>query len=191
MLDTFAKWLLKRLGWHADLTLPEVDKYVLVGAPHTSNWDFPFAMLFFFSTGLRFNWVGKHTLFVWPVSRLFRAMGGIPLNRNASGGFIEQTVQLIKSSKAIILTIAPEGTRSRTECWRTGFYYIALQAKVPIALGYIDYDKKQLGIGSFFTPTGDIDKDLMIIQLFYQDKTGKHPENQGPIRFTRNEAARR
>ena len=183
MLSSIAKSLLKLSGWKADLTLPDADKYVLIGAPHTSNWDFPLSILFFLATGLRFNWVGKHSMFIWPVSGIFKAMGGIPINRNASKGFIDQTAQMIKDSKQFILTIAPEGTRSRTDYWKTGFYYIAQQADVPVALGYLDYSKKTMGIGPSFKPSGNTEQDLKTVQAFYKDVTGKHPENQGPVIF--------
>ncbi len=181
MLKNFVRIIIRLIGWQADYKLPEYKKYVLVGAPHTSNWDFPMAILFFLSTGLRFNWVGKQAMFFWPFAGLFQAMGGIPINRKASAGFIEQSVTSFAEREAMILTIAPEGTRSYTKYWRTGFYYIALQAKVPIALGYVDYTDKRMGIGKTFMPSGDIEQDMQIIRAFYADIDGKDTSKQGPV----------
>ena len=174
--------ILRLLGWKVEANAPAVDKYVLVGAPHTSNWDFLLALLAMPAMGIRFNWVAKHTLFIQPLGFFLRLLGGIPVDRRASSGFVNKAVELFNKRARLTLTISPEGTRSRTEYWKTGFYQIALQARVPIALGYIDYKKKVLGIGASFRPSGDIEKDFKIVRKFYRDKTGMHPELQGVIK---------
>ncbi len=182
MLNTFARGVIRLLGWQADYRLPEHKKYVLVGAPHTSNWDFLLTMLFFLTSGLRFNWVGKSAMFPWPVAGLFKAMGGIPINRDASTGFITQSIKSLTERERMILTIAPEGTRSYTKFWRTGFYYIALRADVPIALGYLDYKSKRMGIGKTFKPSGNMEQDFKIVRDFYADVHGKDMSKQGPVK---------
>lgn len=183
MLKFFAKTILKLIGWRVDFTLPEEKKFVLIGAPHTSNWDFPLAMLCFWYVNKPINWVAKKQLFTGPLYYFFRALGGIPVDRSASTGFISQIAGKMSQREEMILCMAPEGTRSKTPYWKTGFYYIAMEAKVPICLGYIDYSKRVLGFAQLIYPCGDIDKDFAAIKNFYSDKTGKHPELQGPIKI--------
>jgi 1-acyl-sn-glycerol-3-phosphate acyltransferase len=187
MLRVLSRFLLRMLGWTLDENLPPENKYVLVGAPHTSNWDLPLGLLFMSAVGMRFNWVVKHTVFRGPVGAILRSIGGIPINRRIRSGFIEQMGERFASHESMILVIAPEGTRSKTLYWKTGFYYIALHARVPITLGYLDYRKKKLGIGYSFLPSGDIEKDMEIIRVFYRGKRGKHPEKQGEIKVRSKE----
>lgn len=181
MLKSFARAVLSLFGWQVEARLPSEKKLVIIGAFHTSNWDFPLGILGLWALGLKASWVGKHTLFRGPMGPIFRLMGGIPVDRSVSTGFIKRTADLYRTRDHMALTIAAEGTRSRTEHWKTGFYYIALEAKVPIALGYVDYSRKRLGVGATLYPSGDIRKDFDIIRDFYKDKKGLRPENQGPI----------
>lgn len=174
---------LKLLGWTVDARLPDEEKYVLIVAHHTSNWDFIYGLLAMWSMGERFLFVAKHTLFREPFGYLFRVLGGIPVDRRASHGFIDKMVEQFRLRDAMRVAILPEGTRSKVPYWKTGFYYIAVQARVPIAFGYFDYSKKRLGVGGSFYPSGDIHKDMEIIRQFYENKRGKHPENQGDIRL--------
>ena len=183
MRKILSKIILKLIGWHVDVTLPEEKKFVLIGAPHTTNWDLPIGLLCFWSVPIRLTWVGKKQLFVGPLDTIFRALGGIPVDRSVHTGFIEQIAHQFDSRDEMIFGITPEGTRSKTEYWKTGFYYIALEANVPICLAYVDYPSRTIGFGKMIKPTGDIDKDFEIIKAFYQDKTGKHPEKQGPVRI--------
>jgi len=125
--------------------------------------------------------VAKKQLFVGPLNYFFRALGGVPVDRSQHTGFIEQIVQQFDEHEEMIFGLTPEGTRSKVDYWKTGFYYIALRAKVPICLAYIDYPNRTIGFGKVIKPTGDIDKDFKIIKTFYQDKIGKYPENQGPV----------
>ena len=181
--QSFASSVLRAGGWKTPLTYPPAPKYVLIGAPHTSNWDFFYFLLLKFSIDLKLNWIGKASLFRWPVGFLMRRLGGIPVERSSSNDFVTQIVESFNKVNRLIVTIAPEGTRSKAEYWKTGFYYIALGAGVPISLGYIDYQTKEVGIGPYFFPTGDIQADFLKIKEFYASKRGKHPERQGKIRL--------
>jgi len=181
MLKTFSEIILKIIGWRVDVTLPKEKKFVLIGVPHTSNWDLPLALLCFWVAQKKITWVAKKQLFIGPLGMIFRALGGIPVDRAASTGFIEQIAQQFSQRQEMILCLAPEGTRSKTKYWKSGFYYIALTAKVPICLGYVDYPNRVIGFETMISPSGDIDKDFEKIQSFYQSKVGKHVKNQGPV----------
>ncbi len=181
MLKKTAQFILSMLGWELDARLPDEQKYVIIGAFHTSNWDFPLGVLGMWALGLKASWVGKHTLFRGPAGPLFKLLGGIPVDRTIHTGFISRIAELYKEREQMTLTITPEGTRSKREHWKTGFYFIAVEASVPIALGYIDYPRKKLGIGKTLYPTGDIRKDFEKIRTFYEDKTGLRPEKQSPV----------
>ncbi len=158
-------------------------KYIIIGAPHTSNWDFPLAILALYAMGLRFSWVGKHTLFRFPFGFIFRALGGIPVDRHIRQSFIAKMIDLFAASDDFILAIAPEGTRAKTAYWKTGFHAIAQEASVPIALGYLDYKLKLIGVGATLHPSWSIEEDFRILQGFYAGKTGKYQENQGPVQL--------
>lgn len=182
-MQAISRFILKMFGWQAELAVKMADKCILVGAPHTTNWDFPLAILGMSAMGIKFNWVAKHTLFRWPMGIIMRCLGGIPLDRRSGGaGFAMKAVEKFQKLDRFILAIAPEGTRHRTEYWKAGFYKIAVKSNVPIAMGYVDYRRKKIGIGRIFIPTGNIDKDFMLLQDFYKDKAGKYPEKQGEIR---------
>ncbi len=184
MMQTLSRSILKTFGWQAELAVQMVDKCVLVGAPHTTNWDFPLAILGMSAMGIKFNWVGKHTLFRWPWGFFMRLLGGIPLDRRSGGaGFAIKTVETFHDLDHFVLAIAPEGTRHKTDYWKAGFYKIATKSNVPIALGYVDFRKKKIGIGKIFMPTGDKVKDFALVRDFYSNKPGKYPEKQGEIRL--------
>lgn len=175
-----SRFLLRLIGWTADeRSVP--DKYVLIGAPHTSNWDFPLALLLMRVIGIEGHWIAKHTVFRWPLGWLMRRLGGLPVNRTASHNFVDQIVQRFEERDRLVITIAPEGTRKKTAHWRTGFYYIALGAGVPIVLGYLDYPNKRGGLGPTIEPSGDLNADLDRMKEFYADKTGLHPGKKGEI----------
>lgn len=183
MVKLIPKTILKLIGWRVDVTLPKEKKFVLIGAPHTSNWDFPLTLLVFWTVDLKIYWVGKIQLFWGPLRYLFTSLGGIPVDRSAANGFIEQIADRFNDSKEMVLTIAPEGTRKKMDYWKTGFYYIALKANVPICLGYIDYGNRTIGFSQTLLPSGDIEKDFEVIKLFYRNKSGKHPEKQSDIKI--------
>ncbi|MDC0948311.1 lysophospholipid acyltransferase family protein [Gammaproteobacteria bacterium] len=177
--------ILHLVGWQLDHRIPTEDHAVVIGFPHTSNWDFIISMLAMPALGFRFNWVAKHSMFFWPLAGLFKRMGGIPLDRDKSIGFVEQTIAQMKIRDRFVLVIAPEGTRSRRDYWKSGFYHVAVGAGVPISLGYIDYGRKVVGVGKTFKPSGDIDADFAVIAEFYADKHGLHPAKQSPVTWRR------
>jgi 1-acyl-sn-glycerol-3-phosphate acyltransferase len=181
-----AQTILRLLGWKIEARLPQARKFVLVGAPHTSNWDFILMLLIMNALGLQLNWVGKDSLFNGSFGSLMRRLGGIPVDRSARNGFVDQMVAEFERREAMILVIAPEGTRGKSKYWKTGFYYIAQGARVPIALGYVDYAQKIGGIGASLQPNGDIQADMLPIARFYAEITGKHPQLQGEIRIRPN-----
>ena len=183
MIKGFALLLLKLVGWKVDIRLPEEKKFVLIGAPHTSNWDFPLALLAFWTIDLKIYWVAKAQLFRGPLYYLFTALGGIPVDRSASHGFISQIAQQFKHHDDMVLTIAPEGTRSKTDYWKSGFYYIAREAGVPVCFGYINYATRTLGFERCMQPGDDIDADMKVIADYYKDIQGKYPHKQGAIRI--------
>ena len=170
-------------SWKLDVTLPASPKFVMIGAPHTSNWDLLSALLIKYGAGLNMRWIGKDSAFHWPLGGVMRRLGGIPVNRHSSHNFVSQVVETFNRLENLVIAISPEGTRSKTHYWRTGFYYIALGAGVPIALGYVDYGNKVVGIGPSITPTGDIQADFVHIKEFYSGIKGRHPELQGEIKL--------
>lgn len=173
-------------GWTPDIR-PVPDKCVLIGAPHTSNWDFPIALLLMRVIGIEGHWIAKHTVFRWPIGWFMRKLGGLPVDRTASHNFVDQIVQLFEERDRLVITIAPEGTRKKTAHWKTGFYYIALGAGVPILLGYLDYPSRRGGIGPAIEPSGDLEADLETMRVFYADKTGRHPTKKGDISIASRE----
>lgn len=178
-----ARTVLNYQSWRLDFTLPAAQKYVLVGAPHTSSWDFLYTMLLSHAAGIKLHWIGKDTLFKQPFGSILRKLGGIPVNRRSRNNFVQQVVDAFNQHRELVVAIAPEGTRDNVPYWKTGFYYIALGASVPIALGYIDYAEKTLGIGPTLFPSGDIQADFDQIKSFYAGKLGKHPHLQGKIQL--------
>lgn len=162
-----ARWILRLLGWKLELNLPESPRYVLIGAPHTSNKDGVLAVLLKYAADIPMHFIGKETLFRPPFGIILRWLGGIPVNRSSTNNFVDQMVEIFDHQPRLVLAIAPEGTRSKVTYWRTGFYFMALGAKVPIAFGYIDQARRILGIAPGFIPTGDLSVDMEPIRQFY------------------------
>lgn len=160
--------------------LPDIPKFVAI-ATHTSNWDFPVTLLLAFALRIKITILGKDSLFRWPFGSLFRWFGVIPIDRKKSTNIVERMIQVFRESEKLILVVTPEGTRKKVKHWKTGFYYIAMGAGVPIALAFVDYHRKAGGIGPMITPTGDIDADIEVIKSFYADITGKYPEKSGKV----------
>ncbi|MBC8432332.1 MAG: lysophospholipid acyltransferase family protein [Desulfobacterales bacterium] len=176
LLRWFSLIALRIAGWRTHGRLPATPKFVLVGAPHTSNWDLPCALFIILVLRGKICWLGKESLFRRPHRGFFKWLGGIPIDRSKSKNVVAQSIQQFNQNKTMILTIAPEGTRSRVKKWKTGFYHIAKGANVPIALGFLDYRRKLGGIGPFIYPTGNIEADMKTIRAFYDGITGKFPE---------------
>lgn len=169
---------LKMIGWRREGSLPRVPKYVIILAPHTSNWDLPIGLAIAFALKLRGYWLGKDELFQWPLRGFFRWLGGIPIDRSRSGDIVMQVVKIFKERVNFIVVLTPEGTRKKVTYWKSGFYYIARCAAVPIVLAFLDYRCKAGGVGPVFYPTGDREADMEYIRAFYATVTGKHPEKQ-------------
>ncbi|WP_394781832.1 lysophospholipid acyltransferase family protein [Undibacterium sp.] len=173
----FSIGMLRLLGWKVDGTAPAEPKYVMIAAPHTSNWDFPVTLMVAFAMRLRLYWMGKQSLFPPVLGGVMRWLGGIAVNRAKAGNMVQGTVDAFNAAPTLAVLLPPEGTRGKVTHWRTGFYYIALGAKVPIALGYLDFKRKVGGIGRMFYPTGDLEADMAEIQKFYAGITGKNPQH--------------
>lgn len=169
---------LKMSGWRVDGALPEhARKSVLIAAPHTSNWDLPMTLMVAFALGLTPRWMGKASIFRWPFGPLMRWLGGIAVDRSRSNNLVEISAQAIRNANVPLqLIVPPEGTRSKTRHWKTGFYFIAQSAQVPIVLAYMDYANKRSGLGPVFQPTGDVDADMQAIKAFYRPFTGKNAD---------------
>jgi 1-acyl-sn-glycerol-3-phosphate acyltransferase len=187
MRARLSKWILDTLGWKIRVDPPDIDKYVVIAAFHTSNWDFPLGIMAVWSIRLKVFWMGKHTLFHWPYGWFFRAIGGIPVRRGKGLNYIGQMAERFEHTDHLVLALAPEGTRSKTDHWKSGFHYIARAANVPIVLGYFDYPKKEMGLGDVFYPTDDIEADMARIRTFYADKRGKNPEQESAARLQKTE----
>jgi len=171
-----ARLILSLLGWRIRGALPNLPRMVLIGAPHTSNWDFVVAMATAYALGVRVSWVGKIELFRPPLGMLFRWLGGVPVDRSASSGFVEQMVAEFRRRRQFVLALAPEGTRRAVTTWRTGFYYIAAGAGVPIVLVTFDSGRRLLHLGPALTPSGDITADMARIRSLYAGILGSGPE---------------
>ncbi|MCK4490860.1 MAG: lysophospholipid acyltransferase family protein [Anaerolineales bacterium] len=172
---------LKLTGWEAVGNVPHTPKFVMLLAPHTSNWDLFLILAILYLLGIKFFWFGKKEIFQWPVGWFFKWLGGIPIDRSLQQNVVQQTAEIIQAREQIIVGISPEGTRSNTKYWKTGFYYIACQAQIPIVFAFLDYGRKAGGLGPIMNPTGDIEEDMKTIRHFYSGITAKHPHNFGNI----------
>ncbi len=175
------RMILRVIGWKLEGKIPNVRKAVFVGAPHTSNWDFPIAITTLFAIGLRLSWMGKHTFVNGPLKPLWHFMDGIPIDRRASHGVVGEMVKQFQNHSELILGLAPEGTRSKVGRWKMGFYYIAKGADVPIVPIKLDYGRKQITVGKPLAAVDDIDIVKVQLSEFYKGAIGRHPQNYTPI----------
>lgn len=168
--------VLKIGGWRIEGALPaQASKCVLIAAPHTSNWDLPFMLMAAFVLRMHVYWMGKESIFKAPFGGLMRWLGGIAVRREQSTNLVAASAAALKAADgAAQLVVSPEGTRSKTRQWKTGFYYIALGAELPIVMAYLDYSQKRAGVGPVFQPTGDIDADMLAIKAFYAPFRGRN-----------------
>lgn len=171
---------LRLAGWKVEGEVPPYSRFVVIGAPHTSNWDWALMVAVTGYLGIKPYWMGKRALFPGPLAPLMRWLGGIPIDRDSPKDVVEQVVDAFKSHHEMVVIITPEGTRKRAPRWKTGFYRIARAAGVPIVLAWIDYPSRRVGIGPAMTPTGDLEADLRLIGEFYRDKRGLYPDQGGP-----------
>jgi 1-acyl-sn-glycerol-3-phosphate acyltransferase len=167
---------LKLTGWKVEGSLPQqARKSVFIAAPHTSNWDLPYTLMVAFALRLNIYWMGKQSIFRWPFGPVMRWLGGIAVDRSQSTNLVAASAQAIEqASGPVQLVVPPEGTRSKARYWKTGFYYIAMAAKVPIVMAYMDYAEKRSGLGPIFLPSGDIERDMLEIKAFYAGFKGKN-----------------
>ena len=155
--------------------MPDLAKFVIVAAPHKTNWDLPNALAAGLHYGIAIHWMGKDALFKWPFGGLMRWLGGIPVDRSQRNNAVAQMVEAFGAANQLIVVIPPEGTRSDVVRWKSGFYHIANGANVPLVLAYIDYVRREIGIAQVFLPTGDYEADLAKIQAVYAPMTGNVP----------------
>ena len=170
--------LYHRHGWRAEGVVPDDRKAVIVAAPHTSNWDFPYFLGLTVDLGITPSFMAKDSLFRWPMGGFMRDMGGIAVARNAGRNYVQAMVDEFARREDFLLVLAPEGTRSNAQHWRTGFYQIAMAAGVPIWFGFMDYARKVGGLGPRLEPTGDYAADMAPIAQFYAGVTPRFPEKQ-------------
>jgi 1-acyl-sn-glycerol-3-phosphate acyltransferase len=182
-LQRLATGLLERKGWKTVFQPLPGPKGLVVVYPHTSNWDFVVGVLYKFAVGLPANWVGKDTLFRWPLGPLFKRIGGIPVNRRERSGFVQALLEEFQRRDSMWLALAPEGTRSPVDHWKSGFYRIAVATGLPVGLGFIDYGTRTVGIGTYLTMSGDAEADMARLRHFYAGKRGRIPGNAGEIRL--------
>lgn len=173
--------LLTNLGWTFHGQIPDLPKMIVIGAPHTSNWDFVLFMAALHHYAVRVRYMGKHTLFRWPLGYFFRALGGIPVDRSQAGGMVGQVARVFDHSSELILVIAPEGTRKRATYWRSGFLHIAQAADVPVVLASLDYASKRVTIGLTVPFDGDVQVFMEKMRAFYAGSHGLNRGNQGPV----------
>ena len=164
------------LGWKTVITVPFYEKCVICAAPHTSNWDLLIGKLFYGSLGRRASFLMKKEWFFFPLNLVFKAMGGIPVNRGKKNSLVDQLARRFASCSRFNLAITPEATRKANPEWKKGFYYIALQTQVPIMLFGIDYPSKTITCTKAIVPSGDIEKDMREIKRYFMQFTGRHPE---------------
>ena len=167
-----ALFMMRLLGWHVDGKLPDLPKFILIGAPHTSNWDFVLFLGVIFTLRANVRFMGKSEIFRFPIGWFFRYCGGVPVDRSKSTGLVEQMVKASKESEHFILTIAPEGTRHQVSEWKRGFYHIARGAELPIVIAIVDGKHKTVRVGQIFYPTEDMEADMKTIKGFFEGITG-------------------
>ena len=182
ILSTFfhyiARFMMRRRGWRIEGKLPDLPKFILIGAPHTSNWDFVLFLGVIFSLQANVHFMGKAELFRFPYGWFFRYCGGVPVDRKKSTGLVEQMVKVSNESKKFILTIAPEGTRHQVVEWKRGFYHIAKNACIPIVMAVVDGKHKTVRIGQVFHPTEDMEADMKAIKGYFDGIVGINPRRK-------------
>ncbi len=183
MLSAIAKLILRLGGWTAVGGIPDAPKAVIIAAPHTSNWDGFWGLVYKISIGLDVHFFAKHSLFWFPLGNLLGALGAIKLDRNRAGSAVHQAIACFEGQDSFYFGLAPEGTRRRTSGWKSGFYRIALGAGVPVYLGMLDFGQRRVGLGARLDLTGDEETDLEACRQFYADVRGRWPEKASPIVF--------
>jgi 1-acyl-sn-glycerol-3-phosphate acyltransferase len=180
-LHGLAKLLFRLSGWKTEGTVPDPPRFVIIAAPHTSNWDAFIMLTAAHIFRVKIEWFVKDAAFFFPLGPIVRFFGGVPIDRTARRNMVGQAVARFERSARLILAVPPEATRKKSPSWKTGFYHIARGARVPIVLGYIDYRRKVAGLGPAFTPTGDIEADFRVFEKFHAAVTPKYPGQRGAV----------
>jgi len=180
MKRLLSKLILKLNGWKIIGVKAYPLKCLVLSAPHTSNWDFMMGRCYAYIIGVQPKYLIKSELFLPGLATFIKWNGGIPVYRNSKNNVVDQAVEMFKNSSQLNLGIAPEGTRTRVDKWKTGFYHIAVKANIPILLLKMDYEKKEIGIMCEFKPNGNFEEDMLFIQEKYKNVKGKTPENFNP-----------
>jgi 1-acyl-sn-glycerol-3-phosphate acyltransferase len=188
MKRALARLLLWLGGWSIHGTKPEPAKYVVIAAPHTTNWDFIWVLAFAWALDIDMKWLGKHTLFRWPMGPIMRWLGGIPVRRHERANLVDQLAARFEQEDAFVVVVPAEGTRGWVPKWRSGFYHLARAARVPVGTGFLDYHNKVGGFGPMLHLTGDVRLDMDRIRAFYDPAWGKYPDQSGVIRLSEEEA---
>ena len=177
-MEKISKFILyKILGWRVENGFPDAPKkYIIIAAPHTSWIDFPIAILSRMSEGKMVHFIGKGSLFKWPFGYFFKALGGTPVDRDKSTNMVEGVINIFNSKEEFRLGLSPEGTRKKVYKWKTGFYYIAKGANVPIVMATLDFGEKQIKISKAYTTTNDIEVDFKHFHAFFCNVQGKNPD---------------
>jgi 1-acyl-sn-glycerol-3-phosphate acyltransferase len=178
---------LRLTGWKADGVRPEPNQFVLIAAPHTTNWDFVYLLVFASYYEIQISWMGKDSLFRRPFGSLMRALGGIPVRRHKRENLVDSMARAFEDHPTLRLVVPAEGTRGHVDYWKSGFYHIARTAEVPIIMSFLDYTSKTGGFGPAFSPSGDLGRDMDSIRKFYDGRQGKYPAKFGRIRLREEE----
>ncbi len=173
--------LMRLTGWRfSGADFPDCRKFVLIVAPHTSNWDFPVGIMAMYALGIRITFLGKDTLFKFPLGIMMRFLGGFPVDRTSRSDVVTQTVELVERSERIIIVLSPEGTRKLTARWRSGFYWIAQKSGVPILPIALDFSKKEIRFHPLFAPTGVQEEDIVALRRLFSVEMAHSPANYAP-----------
>jgi 1-acyl-sn-glycerol-3-phosphate acyltransferase len=185
VIERTARALLRWSGWRLVGTVPRVERCVVIFAPHTSNWDFPLLLCVRFALGKPVAYLAKDTLFRFPIAGLLRWTGAIPVERTERHALVRTLTQAFRERDELWLAMSPEGTRAKTDHWKSGFYHVAREARVPLLLAFIDAAKKECGLGDLMFLSGDIDADMARLREYYSAKKGFRPERASDVRLHR------
>lgn len=183
MLKLVARWFLRLSGWEAEGARPQASRFVLIAAPHTSNWDLAYLLALAAVLDVKVSWMGKDALFHPPLGWLMRRLGGISIVRHRHENMVSRMARAFDEFDSLALVVPAEGTRGYVAHWKSGFYHIARAANVPIVLGYLDYARRRGGFGPTVHTTGEIRSDMDEIRDFYSDKIGRFPDQFGEVRL--------